>query len=47
MVIDVKMNGTIRFPDLKKIDLATIIVILSALVQMLWSKTDFAKWWSA
>ena len=39
------MTGTIRFPDLKNIDLDTKIVITSALVQKLWSKTNFAKWW--
>ena len=33
--------STIRFPDLKKIDLDTKIVILSALVQNLWSKASF------
>ena len=34
-------SSTIRFPDLKNIDLATKTVILSALVQKLWSNTDF------
>ena len=38
----VKTNGTIRFLDLKNIDLDTKIIILSALVQKLWSKTSFA-----
>ena len=36
-----KKNGTIGFLDLKNIDLDTKIVILSALVQKLWSKTSF------
>ena len=33
-------NGTIGFLDLKNIDLDNKIVILSALVQKLWSKTS-------
>ena len=36
-----KINGTIGFLDLKNIDLDTKIVILSVLVQKLWSKTSF------
>ena len=38
-----KINGTIRFSDLKNIDLDTKIVILSALVQMLWLKVVFLQ----
>ena len=43
----VKTNGTIGFLDLKNIDLDTKIIILSALVQKLWSKKsfNFALWW--
>ena len=37
----VKTNDTIRFVDLKNIDIDAKIVILSALVQKLWSKTSF------
>ena len=37
----VKTNGTIGFLNLKNIDLDTKIIILSALVQKLWSKTSF------
>ena len=37
----VKTNGTIGFLDLKNIDLDTKIIILSALVQKLWSTTSF------
>ena len=37
----VKTNRNMRFFDLKNIDLDTKIVILSALVQKLWSKTSF------
>ena len=36
-----KINSTIGFLDLKNIDLDTKIVILSVLVQKLWSKTSF------
>ena len=36
----VKVNGTIRFRDLKNTDLDMKIVILSALVQKLWSKAN-------
>ena len=44
----VKTNGTIGFLDLKNIDVYvdTKIIILSALVQKLWSKTPFAQWWT-
>ena len=34
-------NGTIRFLDLKNIDLDAKIIVISALVQKLWSKTSF------
>ena len=37
----IKLNGTIGFLDLKTILLDTKIVILSALVQKLWSTTSF------
>ena len=39
----VKRNGTIRFLDHKNTDLDTKIIILSALVQKLWSKMYFCK----
>ena len=39
----VELNGTIRFLDLKHTDLDTQNVILSAVVQKLWSKTYFCK----
>ena len=38
-----KINGTIRFLDLKNIDLDTKIVILRALVQKLRSQVEFCK----
>ena len=34
-------NGTIRFLDVKNIDLDAKIIVISALVQKLWSKTSF------
>ena len=44
----VQTNSTIRFLDLKNIDLDTKIAILSDLVQTLRSMTFFfAKWWTA
>ena len=36
-----KTNGTIRLFDLKNIDLEAKLIVLSALVQKLWSKTSF------
>ena len=39
----VKINGTIRFLDLKNIDLDTKITTLSNLVQKLLVKPDFCK----
>ena len=39
----IKINSNIGFLYLKIVDLDTKIVILSALVQKLWSKTDFCK----
>ena len=37
----VKTNGTIGFLDLKNIDLDVKIIVISALVQKLWSKIIF------
>ena len=39
--LDAKSSETIRFLYLKNIDLDTKMIILSALVQKLWSKTSF------
>ena len=39
----VKITGTIRFLDVKNMDLDTKIIFQSALVEKLWPKTYFCK----